>query len=398
MRRRTLGIPLLFVLLAVCFSLTGCGTSHVVCPTTSGSTCSCGAPGTGACPIDALWLLYATTTSNQILGFSIGPSGALTALPSTPGPAGSESVAVNGNSMMFADTATNSIDSVYADLVTGALTPIQGSPFSLGTADGGPTGIAWGPDFFLYATEPNGTIVGFGTGGELGSLGTELPGSPYAAGVAPSQMAFAANGNSGTFFLYASDPGDPNGGVLAYSFDSTGALTPIQSSPFPTLPGANPTFVLFAPYYPSLGTQGTQFVLVSLADVAKVAVFAVDSNTGSLSPAPGSPFSVGNGPSTLAADVSNHVFVMNAGDHTVSAFNLASNGVLTAIGSPVPVGTASGGMTFAGAFSLEELFVADTTASAIWTLNLDPTTGQLSQAGSPTMVPSPPAQLTFMRQ
>src|SRR5271168_2279227 len=160
MRRRALGIASLLVLPAVCLFLAGCGSSsHTICPSASGASCTC-----GACPIDALQLLYATTTSSQISGFSISSSGALAALPSTSSPASSESVAVNGNTVMLTDTATNSVDSVYANLATGALTSVQGSPFSLGTPDGGPTGIAVGPNFYFYATEPNGTIVGFGGG------------------------------------------------------------------------------------------------------------------------------------------------------------------------------------------------------------------------------------------
>jgi 6-phosphogluconolactonase (cycloisomerase 2 family) len=392
MRRHALGTPSLFVLLAVCFFLTGCGTSSHACPGVSGASCGCG-PSGSACPIDALQLLYATTTSNQIMGFSISSSGALTALPSTTGPASFEGVAVNGNAVMLTDTVTNSIDSVFANLVTGALTPVQGSPFSLGTPDGGPAGIVVGPNFYFYATEPNGTIVGFGTGGEVGSLGSELPGSPYAAGVAPSQMALAANGNSGTSFLYASDPGDSNGGILAYSLDSTGSLTQLQNSPFPTLPGANPSFILSGSYAPAFGSPGTPFLLVSLTNAAKVGVFAIDSNTGALTPAPGSPFSAGNSPGTILEDDSNHVFVVNAGDHTVSAFNLASNGVLTAIGPPVAVGTASGGMAY---FPGNQLYVADATSSEIWTLNVNSTTGQLSQTGPPLMVPSPPVQLAYL--
>ena len=394
MPRRASG-PTTVFFLALSIFWTGCGTSHVICPSTSNSTCGCGAPSS-ACPVMFIPLLYATTTSSQILGFSINSSGSLTALPSTTGPANSESVAFVGNTLELADTSTNSVDGFTVDLASGALTPIQGSPFSLGTADGGPTGIVVSPYLNLYATEPNGAIVGLSTSGEVGAFSSPLPNSPFPAGVAPSQMAIAAQGTSGAFFLYASDPGDANGGILAYSPDSFGSLTPIQGSPFPTLPNANPSFVLFTPYFPSQGTQGTQFLLVSLTDAAKVAVFAIDSSTGELTQVPGSPFTVGNGPGTLAADVSNHVFVMNATDHTVSAFNLGSNGMLTAIGSPVSVGTASGGMALTHSFSADELFVADTTASAIWTLNVDPTTGELTPSGQTLAVSSPPLQLIFV--
>lgn len=392
MPRRASG-PTAVFLLALSAFWTGCGTSHLICPSASNSTCGCGLSGSLACPANFDFLLYATTTSNQILAFSINPSGSLTTLPTTTGPANSESVTTYFNTLEFADASTNSVDSVTVDQVTGAVTPIQGSPFPLGAPGGGPTSIAVGPYGYLYATEPNGTIVGLSPNAEVGAFSSPLPNSPYPAGVAPSQMAFAAQGDSGTFFLYASDPGDANGGILAYSLDSSGSLTPLQGSPFPTLPNANPSFVLFAPYFPS---QGTQFLLVSLTGLAKVAVFAIDTNTGSLTAVPGSPFSVGSGPGTLAADISNHVFVMNATDHTVSAFALGSNGMLTAIGSPVSVGTARGGMAYAATFSSEELFVADTTASALWTLEVDPTTGQLTPSGGALTVPSPPLQLTFL--
>jgi hypothetical protein len=341
---------------------------------------------------DSVPLLYATTTSNQILGFSISSSGSLTALPSTIGPAGSKSVTGVFNALMFADTSNNTIDSVTVNQVTGALTPVEGSPFSLGAPGGGPTSIIVGPYAYLYATEPNGIIVGFGTTSLVGALGTPLPNSPYAAGVAPSQMAFAAQG-TGTFFLYATDPGDPNGGILAYSLDSTGSLTPVQGSPFPTLPNANPSFALLGAYTQTQGSPGTQFLLVSLSNLARVAVFAIDSNTAALTAVPGSPFAVGNGPGTLVEDDFNHVFVMNGADGTVSAFNLGSNGTLTAIGSPISVGTANGGMAY---FPWNQLYVADTVSSAIRTLNLDRTTGVLSHAGPPLMVPSPPLQLIYV--
>ncbi len=403
MPRRASG-PTAVFFLALSISWTGCGTSHVICPSTSNSTCGCGLPASSACPADFIPLLYATTTSNQILGFTINSSGALTAPTSTTGPANSQSIATIDGVLLFADASTNSVDSFSVDAVTGAVTSIRGSPFSLGTAGGGPTGIASGGQYgYLYATEPNGTIVGLSSGAEHGTFTSPLQGSPFSAGVAPSQMAMVEQGNSGVFFLYASDPGDANGGILGYTVDSSGSLTPIQGSPFPTLPSANPSFILSAPYYPSQGTQGTPFLFVSLTAAAKVAVFAIDSSTGQLTQVPGSPFAVGNGPVSLTADESNHVYVMNATDHTVSSFNLGSNGVLTAIGSPVSVGTASGGMVlgnsvavFDSSSHVYELFVADTTASAIWTVNVDPTTGELTASGQPLAVSSPPLQLIFV--
>jgi hypothetical protein len=382
MGTRALRFSCLCFIVTISVVVIGCGSggNHVIC----GTCCA-------ACPADFTPLLYATTSSNQILGFTISKnSGSLTAIPTATGPANSQSMAAESNNLIFADTSTNAVDSVGVDLVSGAFMAIQGSPFSLGTSNGGPTSIAVGPSGYLYATEPNGTIVGLGTGSEVGSFAAPLPGSPYPAGVAPAQITFGGSNN--TNFLYASDPGDATGGVLAYSIDSTGALTPINGSPFPTLAGANPSFVLSGNYIASQGVQGAGFLFVSLTSAAKVAVFAIDPNTGALTAVPGSPFVVGNGPGTLVEDEFNHLFVMNTTDHTVSAFNLASNGVLTAIGTPMLVGTASGGMAY---FPESQLYVADPAGSEIWTLNVDHTTGVITEPGPPLLVaPNSPLQLS----
>jgi hypothetical protein len=383
MHPRALGLSSLCFFLAASVVVTGCGNSHrLVCEPANESTCGC-----AACPLDAIPLLYATTSSNQILSFSISSSGSLTALPPTTGPANSQSVGSWFNSLVFGDASTNSVDSFAVGLGNGTLTPIEGSPFSLGTPDGGPTGLAENSMGFLYATEPNGTIVGVGTSSGLGSFGTPLPGSPYSAGVAPAEIVIPVTSTN----LYASDPGDATGGILAFSIGTTGLLTPMSGSPFPTQANAGPSFVFPGAYSSLSGGSGAEFLFVSLSNAAKVAVFTINAD-GSLTTVAGSPFSVGNGPSTLAEDNSNHVFVMNALDHTVSAFNLASNGMLTPIGSPVSVGTATAGM----AYYQNELFVADKAASEIWTLTIDGTTGALTQAGSPLPVSSAPLQLRFV--
>jgi hypothetical protein len=369
------------------FVVTGCGSSHrFACPGASGELC-CGP--SAACPLQAIPLLYATTSSNQILGFSISSSGALSALPTTTGPANSRSVGLEFNNLVFADTSNNSVDSFSVGLTNGTLTPIQGSPFSLGTPDGGPVGIAVSPESYLYATEPNGTIVGLTNNSEVGSFGIPLPGSPYPAGVAPAQIAVGETPNVGV--LYASDPGDSTGGILAYTFDSSGALTPVNGSPFSTLPDSDPSLVFVGSYGAVGQNVQSQFILVSLTNAGKIAVFTMNAD-GSLTAVPGSPFLAGNGPATIVEDNQNHVFVLNGTDHTVSAFNLASNGVLTAIGSPVPVGTATAGM----ALGPSQLFVADTAASEIWSLNIDSSSGALTQAGSPLPVTNPPLQLAFV--
>jgi hypothetical protein len=47
-------------------------------------------------------------------------------------------------------------------------------------------------------------------------------------------------------------------------------------------------------------------------------------------------------------------------------------------------------------FPQGQLYVAGTELSAIWALNVDQITGQLTQAGSPLTVSSAPLQLAFL--
>lgn len=334
MLTRALGSPAGFgvlSLLCFCLILTGCSTQPTI-------ACA-GASGGAQCTNPNLFL-YATTTSNQVLPFSISPSGSLTALTPAAGPANSGSIANLGFFLMFADPSGNAVDSDQIN-GTGTLTAVPGSPFSLGTAAGGPTSILAAPYGFFYATEPNGSIVGFTTPNN-GTLTAPVPNSPFAAGVAPSQMAVATLAGSAAApnALYVSDAADISGGILAFTIDSAGSLSPIAGSPFSASPNAAAGSVLVAsPYLFVLLTSYT-----SLTNLGYVAVLAIDLNTGALTPVPGSPFAVGNAPAALAEDSSNHLFVLNTGDHTVSAFSIASNGVLTAIGAPVAAGTATGGI------------------------------------------------------
>jgi 6-phosphogluconolactonase len=321
-----------------------------------------------------------------VLPFSISTSGSLTALTPAAGPANSGGIANLGFFLMFADPAGNAVDSAQVN-GSGTLTTVAGSPFRVGTAAGGPTSILAAPYGFFYATEPNGTIVGFTTPSN-GTLTAAVPNSPFPAGSAPSQMAVVTLAASAPApnALYASDAA-PGGGILAYTINSAGSLTPVAGSPFPTLPNTSAGPVLVSSLYVFVCLTS----LTSLTDFGHVAAFAIDLNTGGLTPVPGSPFAVGTSPGTLAEDSDNHLFVMNAGDHTVSAFSIGSNGVLTAIGAPVAAGTATGGIALLPPY----LYVADTNASSILTLHIDATTGALTPAGS-MMVASPPLQLTVV--
>jgi len=383
MAKRSPEFLICFLIVGLCMALWGCGTNSRFCGLACGPT-----PQYNA-------LLYATTTSNQILGFSIASTGALTPIASTAGPANSQSTAGVFGALLFADSSSNEVVVESVTIDTGALTPVPGSPFTLGSASGGPNSIIVGPSGqTLYASEPNGTIVGYSS---LGSATmTALPGSPYAAGIAPTQMAVAQLTSSSPLAasLYASDSSDPNGGILAFAVASDGSLSPIAGSPFATTPNAGPSYLLN-----TMNSAGNQFLFVSLSNAGQIAGFSLDNSTGSLTPIPGSPFTAGKGPGTLIKGIANELLMINTGDHTVEAFNIAVNGVLTPNGSPVAVGTANGGI----ALYLEEtqpsspLYAADTAASSIDMVNVDNSSGAIS-AGGTVSASSPPLQLAVYDQ
>lgn len=382
MAKRSPEFFICFLIAGLCLTFWGCGSSSHFC-----GDC-CGA----ACPALGNPFLYATTTSNQILGFSIASTGALTPIASTAGPANSPSIAGADWGLLFADSSSNQVVAESQNIQTGLLTAVSGSPFTLGSARGGPNSImiVTSGSGNLYASEPNGTIVGFGISGNAPSA--PLPSSPYAAGVAPTQMAFAqlASSSSLALCLYASDSGDPNGGVLGFTIGSDGSLSPITGSPFATAPNAGPSYLLN-----TANSTGNQFLFVSLSNAGQIAGFSIDNSTGALTPIPGSPFTAGKGPGTLINSLpADQLLVINTGDHTVEAFNIATNGVLTPIGSPVAVGSANSGIAFhpESAESYSQLYAADTAASSIEIVTVDNSSGALS-AGGTVPASSPPLQL-----
>jgi 6-phosphogluconolactonase (cycloisomerase 2 family) len=136
----------------------------------------------------------------------------------------------------------------------------------------------------------------------------------------------------------------------------------------------------------------------TLLNTGSVAVLSIDQNTGELAPIAGSPFTSGHGQGSMVMDSSSHLFVLNQADHTLSAFSIGTDGALTAIGSAVAAGSATGGITIGELFTSlvanpPYLYVADTTAGSILIFSINSTTGALAPAGS-LAIASPPLQLT----
>jgi 6-phosphogluconolactonase (cycloisomerase 2 family) len=144
--------------------------------------------------------------NNKIAAFAIDPtSGVLTPLPSSPFVTGSDPlyiafVPVTLGSQAFLYTANvldGTISAFTADDNTGVLTPVNGSPFSSGTSVGG---LAVAPyttsngTFFLYAADPQSTVVrAYTIDGNTGAL-SPISGSPFPAGSAAPMLLTVAQG------------------------------------------------------------------------------------------------------------------------------------------------------------------------------------------------------------
>jgi 6-phosphogluconolactonase len=359
----------LFVVMALGLALTACGTNSrvVICdlPSSSGGTCTCGS-GMSACPAQpGPEFLYAVGSS-QILAFSIDHnSGALTALPSAPGPSRSFGImAVNNKFLYASDSLQAQLDGFSIDQTTGALTALAGSPFSTG-AFSAPSGLASpAGSSLLYAADA----------GRVDAFTISATGIPTAISSSPSPFGsglFLAVDPSGKFLYTALDDPLGTGGVFAFTIDSTGALTAVPGSPF-ALPGQAGLNTLLI----SVVDTGP-YVYAALFPTNQIAAFSVSSSTGALVPVPGSPFPAGTGPIQIVS-ASGFLYALNEGEITGYTIDSA-NGALTPLsGSPFAI---SGGSMAADSFG-EYLY--SNGLAGIEAFNVNFTSGALTQvAGSP---------------
>ena len=363
-------------------------------------------PGCGNnCPPSPEYL-YATSP-NHILGFTIDQStGALSAPSVVAGP--NQSTGITGTislgHLYVSDFQNDTVDGFSINAWTGALTPITGSPFSLGGTPPGAGGLSpfVSDGTHVYATDLNArAVAGFSFDNNSGAL-MPVPGSPFLAGNTPVQAVQA--GTQGKF-LYVSDNGDSAGGILGFTIDpNTGALTPISGSPFPTgLTGSFPG--------PSALIVNGNFLYVALAGTVnannQIVVFSIDQNTGSLTPIPASPFVTGNDPLYMAlvpVTTSSQAFLYaaNIQDNTISAFTVDNTtGALSSVsGSPYAGASTLAGLavsptaTNSGSFFL---YAADQSGK-ILAYTVDGNTGALSPiAGSPFSTGNSPILMTIVR-
>ena len=186
-------------------------------------------------------LLYvANSQSNNISGYSVDPvTGTPTPLPGSPYPAGIGPTAILvapapgpdpfGPRLVIVANKISKNVSVFSVAADGSLSPVPGSPFPAG---GSPSSLATAttilPPKFAYVTIPESNeVAGYTIDGSSGAL-APVPGSPYPVGTSPSAVAMAEGAN----FVYVVNAGSNT--LAVFSLDpQTGTLTPVSGSPFP---------------------------------------------------------------------------------------------------------------------------------------------------------------------
>jgi 6-phosphogluconolactonase len=220
---------------------------------------------------------YSANFAGSVSGYTIdSTTGALTLIPGSPLIlVGASFVTVDPRGR-FAYVALlpgiapgGTIWGYTIDRITGALTPISGSPFP-GEPGGAPAAIAVDPSGrFAYAANDTGSVSGYAINSDTGAL-TAVPGSPFPAGLLPSCIAVDARGK----FLYVGNSEDNN--LSGYTIDSeTGALTAIPGSPFLNAEGS--------PLSIAVDPSGT-FVYVASAggSFGRLSGYSINSQTGAL--------------------------------------------------------------------------------------------------------------------
>jgi len=318
------------------------GTTGALSPLASISTGAQSRPYAIAVTPNRKFLYVADEVDSTVLAFTVDSvTGLLTAVAGGPVAAVSNTWGITvdptGN-FLYAGSGggvSNRGISAYAiNSLTGALTPIAGSPFAAGYGNYSITSTPNG-QFIYVVNNSDSTISGYALNGTTGAL-TPLAGSPFAAAAGVYALTIHP---SGAFLYAANTTANTNvSSVTAYGIDpSTGALTSIAGSPFASGTGALSV---------ALDPAG-KFLYVGNYYDGTISAYTINSSTGALTGVAGSPFDTGAGvgaKSTYSVKVDPSgafLYATNGVQGNVSAFSINSvSGALVPVGGgPFPAGS-----------------------------------------------------------
>jgi 6-phosphogluconolactonase len=260
---------------------------------------------------------------------------ALAAFAAAAGPASATASRVVGHVYVNDNTAVANTVAGFDRHADGSLTPISGSPFATGGAGTGATVPSQGAlqmsddGKYLLAVDAGSNEISVLRILHDGAL-RQIPGGTVPSG-GLEPVSIAVHGR----LAYVANWGDGGSNYTGFTLNGGGRLHPLAASTVPLPDGSEPGDVLF-------NSTGTNLLGVRV-NTSLIDSFAVGRD-GRLEAAPGSPFvAQGAGPFGSEFRPTNpfQVFVSNAhngaGNGTVSAFDVATDGSLSAVdGSPFP--------------------------------------------------------------
>lgn len=246
-----------------------------------------------------------------IRGYRIEPAGTLAALDHSPFANDGQPITLafdpRGRFAYVGNSAGQSLGVLRVDAGSGALTPVEHSPFALGAA---PAFVAAEPSGrFVYVSSPSG-VRAFAIDQDSGAP-TELADSPFGRGdIFGGGLCVHPSGR----FLYA-------GSLVPFAIAADGSLAKID--------GSAAVAVHSDPQAIDVALDPAGHFAYAVDNIAgKLAVLAVDGDSGRLAHVDGSPFGAGIMPYAVAVDpLARFVYVGNDDADRLSGFTAAATGV-----------------------------------------------------------------------
>ena len=270
-----------------------------------------------------------------------------------------------------ANGIAGTVSAYRINAITGALTEIPGSPFVAGV---GPISVTINPaNTFAYVANGGGTISAYRINSTTGAL-TQIAGSPFKLGGVPI---FVTVNPAGTFVYVATN----NGAISVFSINvSTGALTSIADSPVKldgepisvTVNHAG-TFAYIAQYVARYADEDG----LQNGRVSNVLVYCINQTTGALISIAGNPFAEGRNLSSVTINPAGTFFyVLNNGGVSAYCINQTTGALTEVTGSPFAASYDSQSVTINPAGTIA--YVPSFYGKSISAYRINQTTGALT--------------------
>jgi len=343
----------------------------------AGLAMACGSSGSG--PVQPRYL-YVGSGGSLIAGYAIDPeTGALSELQGSPFSTTIRNAylpASDGKGLLF-----GAVELGYE--IEGFRVGNDGGLTSLGTA---PISLASGPSMttrdgrYLLVSGDSLHVYAVGDGGVL----TEVDGSPFTGdGLVPSGAVQTRDGH-----VYVANASS-TGGVSAFAIDAKGGLCEMQDQGSPFTAGGGAGFWL------ALSPDGTRMYEAGLG-TGEVAGWTIDGTSGAVSPLPGSPWTTPGGSEWMVAVTAKYVYASEPAG--VAGFTVGDDGALTAMdGSPFTIANPGWPFGLAADSSGRFVYLTDQAMNAIHGFTVGEDGALLEIDGSPWSTPDVPGGIVFVR-